>query len=63
MNKNTYTFNRGKGYIEKDWGKSMPSWIWINPIILKIAIHLLPFLLQKSRGWGFLLLDFLAFTM
>lgn len=27
----TYNFNNGSGYIEKDWGKSMPSaWIWIQ---------------------------------
>lgn len=26
-----YNFNNGLGYIEKDWGKSMPSaWIWIQ---------------------------------
>ena len=27
----TYNFDNGVGYIEKDWGKSMPSsWIWIQ---------------------------------
>ena len=27
----TYNFENGVGYIEKDWGKSMPSsWIWIQ---------------------------------
>lgn len=27
----TYNFNNGVGYIEKDWGKSMPSsWIWMQ---------------------------------
>ena len=27
----TYNFDNGLGYIEKDWGKSMPtSWIWIQ---------------------------------
>tara|TARA_B100000809_G_C15112784_1_gene521249 strand:- start:612 stop:1673 length:1062 start_codon:yes stop_codon:yes gene_type:complete len=26
-----YNFNNGKGYIEKDWGKSMPtSWVWMQ---------------------------------
>jgi len=26
-----YNFNNGKGYIEKDWGSSMPStWIWMQ---------------------------------
>ena len=27
----TYNFEKGVGYIEKDWGKSMPSsWVWIQ---------------------------------
>jgi tocopherol cyclase len=27
----TYNFSQGNGYIEKDWGKSMPSaWIWMQ---------------------------------
>jgi len=27
----TYNFDDGLGYIEKDWGKSMPSaWVWIQ---------------------------------
>ena len=31
MNNTTYNFDKGLGYIEKDWGKSMPSaWIWIQ---------------------------------
>ena len=31
MNNKTYQFDKGLGYIEKDWGKSMPSaWIWIQ---------------------------------
>jgi hypothetical protein len=30
-NGNMLDFDRGKGYIEKDWGKSMPTdWIWIQ---------------------------------
>ncbi len=30
-NGRTINFNRGKGYIEKDWGSSMPqSWIWMH---------------------------------
>ncbi len=29
INNNLISFDEGKGYIEKDWGKSMPSaWIW-----------------------------------
>lgn len=31
MNQKVIPFSRGKGYIEKDWGTSMPSaWIWIQ---------------------------------
>jgi len=31
MNNTIYNFDKGLGYIEKDWGKSMPSaWIWIQ---------------------------------
>lgn len=30
-NKDKYNFENGRGYIEKDWGKSMPSsWIWLQ---------------------------------
>lgn len=30
-NGNTYTFSKGHGYIEKDYGKSFPnSWIWLQ---------------------------------
>jgi hypothetical protein len=30
-NQQNYRFNQGQGYIEKDWGKSMPSaWIWMQ---------------------------------
>lgn len=30
-NHGRYVFNEGNGYIEKDWGKSMPSsWIWMQ---------------------------------
>jgi hypothetical protein len=31
MENKTFNFDNGLGYIEKDWGKSMPSeWIWIQ---------------------------------
>ncbi|MDB0037940.1 hypothetical protein N9F08_01120 [bacterium] len=31
MNQETHNFDKGLGYIEKDWGKSMPSsWIWMQ---------------------------------
>ncbi len=31
INNEVYNFNGGKGYIEKDWGSSMPlAWIWMQ---------------------------------
>lgn len=31
INNKQLNFNKGKGYIEKDWGKSMPSsWVWMQ---------------------------------
>jgi tocopherol cyclase len=31
INKNKINFNGGKGYIEKDWGKSFPkAWLWLQ---------------------------------
>ena len=31
VNNDTIDFNQGKGYIEKDWGKSFPeAWIWMQ---------------------------------
>ena len=31
INENSFNFDEGKGYLEKDWGKSMPSsWIWMQ---------------------------------
>ena len=31
VNEKTHNFTNGKGYIEKDWGSSMPStWIWLQ---------------------------------
>lgn len=31
INNDVHDFNNGKGYIEKDWGSSMPSaWIWMQ---------------------------------
>ncbi len=35
INGDKVDFSGGKGYIEKDWGRSMPSdWIWIQATIL-----------------------------
>lgn len=63
INSEEIDFSRGKGYIEKDWGKSFPrEWIWLqgnsfkdieNSMMLSIA-HI-PWLGKSFRGFlGFL---------
>lgn len=58
-----YSFDNGRGYIEKDWGKSMPSsWIWMqsnslskkgNSFMLSVAN--IPWLSSSFTGFlGFL---------
>ncbi|MFL0247363.1 tocopherol cyclase family protein [Candidatus Clostridium stratigraminis] len=57
-------FNNGKGYIEKNWGKSFPlSWIWVQcncfkkyKAALSCSIGHIPFLRSSFRGFliGFL---------
>jgi len=52
-------FDNGKGYIEKDWGKSFPSsWIWIqsnhfsNPkLSFMLSVARVPFLKMKFTGF------------
>lgn len=62
----SFDFNEGKGYIEKDWGSSMPSaWIWMqsnnftqanNSFMLSIAN--VPWLGKSFTGFlGFFLQD------
>lgn len=59
-------FNGGKGYIEKDWGKSFPnSWIWMqtnhfdaaHPVSLSASVAKIPWLGSHFIGYivGFLL--------
>jgi len=55
-------FTGGKGYIEKDWGKSMPlAWIWIqsnhfkqDDLSISISIANIPW--RKSAFTGFLII-------
>lgn len=66
-------FNGGKGYIEKNWGKSFPhSWIWVQGnnfnntrASLSCSIGHIPFLFGSFRGFliGFRVNDsFIKFT-
>lgn len=66
-------FNGGKGYIEKNWGKSFPhSWIWVQcnnfnntRAALSCSIGHIPFLFGSFRGFliGFRVNDsFIKFT-
>jgi hypothetical protein len=61
INQKDIDFSHGKGYIEKDWGRSMPSdWVWIqcnhfrenSDISLMISVARIPWL--KSYFPGFL---------
>ena len=62
VNKNTYTFHRGKGYIEKDWGKSMPSsWIWIQSNNFKNSNSSFMLSIAKIPWMGFSFTGFLGF--
>ena len=59
INRGTVNFNNGKGYIEKDWGKSFPSaWIWTqsnhfsNPnLSFMFSIAKIPFLGMRFNGF------------
>lgn len=66
-------FNGGKGYIEKNWGRSFPhSWIWVQcnnfnntKASLSCSIGHIPFLFGSFRGFliGFRINDsFIKFT-
>ena len=62
VNKNTYTFHKGKGYIEKDWGKSMPSsWIWIQSNNFKNSNSSFMLSIAKIPWMGFSFTGFLGF--
>jgi len=59
INKNIYLFTYGKGYIEKDWGKSFPSsYIWlqsnnfdIKDVSLFCSIAKIPWIGGSFRGF------------
>lgn len=64
INNKKYSFSEGKGYIEKDWGSSMPSaWIWMqsnnfgqNNTSLMLSVAHIPWLGSSFTGFlGFLL--------
>jgi hypothetical protein len=60
INENFVDFSEGKGYSEKDWGRSMPSaWIWMQTnhfeqdgVSLMLSVAKIPWL--KSSFTGFL---------
>jgi hypothetical protein len=55
----TVDFSRGRGYIEKDWGKSFPSaWVWYQSnhfpqtgVCLTASIAVIPWLRSAFRGF------------
>lgn len=62
----TYNFEKGLGYIEKDWGRSMPSsWIWIqsnnfnsDKTSFMLSVATIPWLGSSFTGFlGFFLND------
>ncbi|CAG5084876.1 tocopherol cyclase family protein [Parvicella tangerina] len=66
INDNSFSFDNGKGYIEKDWGESMPSsWIWMQSnnfntpnTSFMLSIANIPWLGKEFTGFlGFILLD------
>jgi len=59
VNGEILNFNRGRGYIEKDWGKSFPSaYIWLQTnhfsqsgISLKVSVAKIPYLAYSFVGF------------
>lgn len=59
INSEVYDFKEGKGYIEKDWGSSMPSaWIWMqsnhfneNNSSFMLSIANIPWLRKSFAGF------------
>jgi tocopherol cyclase len=58
-NQNRINFNRGEGYVEKDWGQSFPeNWIWIQAnhferkgISFMLSIATIPWLGKSFTGF------------
>ncbi len=66
MNNHDVVFDKGRGYIEKDWGSSMPeSWIWMQSnhferpnTSFMLSVANIPWIGKSFEGFlGFLLLD------
>lgn len=66
MDGQVFDFNGGKGYIEKDWGSSMPSaWIWMqsnnfsnSEASFMLSVANIPWLGRSFKGFlGFFYLD------
>lgn len=59
INKEEIDFTNGKGYIEKNWGRSFPySWIWVQcnsfknfDIAISCSIGHVPFLFSSFKGF------------
>jgi len=59
INSQTIDFTGGRGYIEKDWGKSFPSaWLWLQTnhfndptSSLMVSIATIPWLSREFRGF------------
>ena len=62
MNNISFKFNDGNGYIEKDWGKSMPSsWIWIQTNNFKNSNSSIMISIARIPWLGFSFTGFLGF--
>ena len=61
-NNRSFSFDGGRGYIEKDWGKSMPSsWIWIQTNSFKNSNSSFMLSIAKIPWLGFSFTGFLGF--
>lgn len=62
INGSTVDFNKGKGYIEKDWGTSFPeAWIWIQSNNFKEHDTSFSFSIAKIPWLGRFFIGFIAF--
>lgn len=62
INGNTIGFDRGKGYIEKDWGTSFPeSWLWVQANNFSEAESSFSFSVAKIPWLGKFFIGFIAF--
>ena len=61
-NNRSLSFDGGRGYIEKDWGKSMPSsWIWIQTNSFKNSNSSIMISIARIPWLGFSFTGFLGF--